>query len=63
MTMDRTNGGKVLRKDNGNFVHYVFFRRLGHCSVLEAELWSIFYGMQGYLMNFGTPTQYPDLIH
>ncbi|KAG4974030.1 hypothetical protein JHK87_030851 [Glycine soja] len=37
--------GAVLRKDNGNFVQ-AFSRRLGHCSVLEAELWSIFYGMQ-----------------
>ena len=34
-----------MRDSNGKFI-MVFSRRFGFCSVLEAELWGIMYGLQ-----------------
>ena len=36
--------GVVLIYSNGKFIK-VFFRRFGFCSMLEAELWGIMYGL------------------
>lgn len=36
--------GAVLHNDDGVFMQ-AYSRRLGHCSILEVELWAIFHGL------------------
>lgn len=35
----------MIRSSDGDFIQ-AFARRLGHCSIQEAELWAIWYGMR-----------------